>query len=145
MLRTLNVMNCELYPGSVTFTVPSDDAKTAEAAEKATAAESKALDDLVLIVEGAAGGEATGEDADCAGIIFEDAARCGAAGKDADCAGTIFASRVTVDDIFGQPTKVRTPTLKAALYFLLYMLLYMYSATVSVHIELGHVKEYRLF
>ncbi len=118
---------------------------TEEAAEKATAAE-KALHIgvHVLIVESAAGSEAARGDADCAGIIFEGAARCGAAGKDADCAGTIFASRVTVDDIFGQPTKVWIPTSKAALYFLLYMLLYMYSATVSVHIELGHVKEYRL-
>ena len=90
MLRTLNVMNCELYPGSVTFTVPSDNAKTAEAAEKATAAESKALDDHVLIVEGAAGDEATGEDADCAGIIVEGAAGGEAAGEDADCAAFAF-------------------------------------------------------
>ncbi len=105
MLRTLKVME--------------------EAAEKATAAESKALDieNHVFIVESAAGGEAAGGDADCAGIIFEGAAGCGAAGKDADCAGTIFASRATVDDIFGQPTKVWIPTLKAALYFPLCMLL----------------------
>ncbi len=72
MLRTLKVME--------------------EAAEKATAAESKALDieNHVLIVESAAGGAAAGEDADCAGIIVEGAAGGEAAGDDADCAGIIF-------------------------------------------------------
>jgi hypothetical protein len=35
--------------------------------------------------------------------------------------------------------------LTAALYFFLYMLLYVYSTTVSVHIEFKHVEEYRLF